>query len=306
MNPLHRYRPLSGLIAAICVAVVVLAVGCSSKSHPTEARRDGLRLVSASPGITSTLVALGVDDQLVAVSDYCRRSPKLEDVARIGSALTFNLEVLASLRSQGPLRVIGPEMKMEWWAPLQTLATVEVLPWSTREDLIGSTRRLGTLVEREAAGVALAQEIEAALQATAPREGARVALLLEAGEAFDGTFWFVKSNSIHGAALHGAGYRNAFPDATHGPPQIGAEQLIAADPDFIVLVANRPFDEPARRQALARLEALTPLAAPREGGVGFLGYEGALEEGPGVVQLTRRLKSTVARLDQRARGGARD
>lgn len=299
MDRPQGHRSSRALAVTLCVIVAFVAfvvVACSAKTSPSEAQPSTPRLVSLSPGVTATIVALGGAPALVAVSDYCVLPDGFAKVPRVGTALTVNFEQLASLKRGGALTVVGPKMQLQWSDSLKKLASVRVLPWSAPGELAASTRVLGSLLDERAAAETLAKQLETALPEVAPADGARVALLLDAGEAFDGTFWFVKPNSIHGAALHGAGYRNAFPDAVTGPPQVSAEQLIAADPDVILLVANRPLGERRRRRVLDRIEALTPLKATRAGAVGVLGYEGALVEGPGVVSFARRLQRSLDEL----------
>lgn len=299
----HEYRPSRGVIAALLMVAVVVIAACSATPSPGDARASSPRLVSLSPGVTATVVAIGGAHTLVAVSDYCEL-PEGSSIPRVGTALTVNLEKLASLKQGGALTVVGPKMQLAWSDSLKTLASLEVLPWSAPDELAASTRALGALVGERAAAEALANELERTLHTSPPADGARVALFLDSGEAFDGTFWFVKSNSIHGAALHAAGYRNAFPEATSGLPQVSAEQLIAADPDMILLVANRPLDEARRRRAVEGLRELTPLKASRTGAIGVMGYHGALVEGPGVVLFTRRLQESLGSLVGSATEGA--
>lgn len=302
-SPGHRLWRV--LTAAVCLTIILVVAGCSSGSAPSEVRATKLRLVSLSPGVTATVAALGGASSLVAVSDYCELPKGMNELPRVGSALTLNVEKLASLNQAGGLTIVGPKMQLQWSDVLHKLGTARVLPWSTPAELVESTLILGSLLGQEAAAKGLARHLEVALPEAGPASGARVALILDAGEAFDGTFWFVKPNSIHGAALHGAGYRNAFPDAVKGPPQVSAEQLIAVDPDIVLLISNREIDMPSRRRILGQFEALTPLTAVRTGAVDVLGYEGALVEGPGVVTFAARLRGALGALGAAAPKEAR-
>jgi ABC-type hemin transport system substrate-binding protein len=174
-TPGHRF--LRVFVAVVCLAITVVAVGCTSGSAPSEARATKPRLVSLSPGVTATVVALGGASSLVAVSDYCELPTGMNELPRVGSALTLNLEKLAALRHAGSLTVVGPKMQLQWSDVLHKLATVQVLPWSTPSELVESTIVLGSLLGEEAAATELAGELEAALPKAAPASAARVALL---------------------------------------------------------------------------------------------------------------------------------
>jgi iron complex transport system substrate-binding protein len=56
------------------------------------------RIVSTSPSITETLFALGLGDQVVGVSAYCRFPPQVERLPKVGSFLKPDAELIAGLR----------------------------------------------------------------------------------------------------------------------------------------------------------------------------------------------------------------
>ena len=288
---------LWGMAASMAAAAAACKGG--DRTTNTDGRpEEGARrpLVSLSPSLTETLLALGAGSQLLGVSDYCR-VPEDRDYPRLGTALTPNLEALARLPDRRRVLVIANAMKTDWTAPLRGLVDARALPWSTPRELAQSVHTLGQWVDRGGEARSLAAGLTEALKAAPPVGGARVAVLLDAGGgADDGAFWFVKSNSLHGSALHGAGFRNAFDGPTQGPPKVGAEQLMAADPDVVVVIGDVTWDPSRARAAVAPVARLAPLRANRLGAVGTLAYAGALSEGPGLVEFSRRLRRTVAPL----------
>jgi len=56
------------------------------------------RIVSLAPSVTATVVALGLGDHLVGVTNCCTLPPELGNVARIGGMLNPSLEALRTLR----------------------------------------------------------------------------------------------------------------------------------------------------------------------------------------------------------------
>lgn len=95
-----------------CASILLWALtllSCSPATSPRgDAVRDGLgrevrirgvprRLVSLAPNVTETIVALGLMDRLVGVSDFCILPPDARDVRRIGGLLTPDLEAIRSL-----------------------------------------------------------------------------------------------------------------------------------------------------------------------------------------------------------------
>jgi len=56
------------------------------------------RIVSLVPGVTEILFAIGAQDALVGVTDFCDYPPDARRKARVGDMLAPNLEILVSLR----------------------------------------------------------------------------------------------------------------------------------------------------------------------------------------------------------------
>src|SRR3989441_6254295 len=77
------------------IALLALWAGAApiARESPVPAR-----IVSTSPGITETLFALGLGDRVVGVSTYCRFPPAVATIARVGTFLKPDAEVIARLK----------------------------------------------------------------------------------------------------------------------------------------------------------------------------------------------------------------
>ena len=56
------------------------------------------RIVSLAPSVTDSLLALGSQDRLVGVSDFCELPPGAGAIVRIGGMLNPSLETIRGLR----------------------------------------------------------------------------------------------------------------------------------------------------------------------------------------------------------------
>jgi iron complex transport system substrate-binding protein len=88
--------------AALCVCAIALA-------SPAHAAAQ-MRIVSLAPSVTETLFALGAGPDVVGVSQYCDYPPQVQDLPRVGSFLTPNLEAIIALR---PTLVVGLELSSD-------------------------------------------------------------------------------------------------------------------------------------------------------------------------------------------------
>ncbi len=62
------------------------------------------RIVSLAPSVTETLFALGAGPEVAGVSQYCDYPPEVQNLPRVGSFLTPNIEAIVALR---PTLIIG-------------------------------------------------------------------------------------------------------------------------------------------------------------------------------------------------------
>jgi len=104
--------------ADFCRGIVCLFVVCACLG-PAILHADGpARIVSTSPSITETLFALGLGRRVVGVSTFCRYPPEVATLAKVGTFLRPDAEVIARLR---PDLVAGQSSqdKLAGSAPLQ-------------------------------------------------------------------------------------------------------------------------------------------------------------------------------------------
>ena len=94
----------SKVVLAILIVLVFgasyLAKGLLARPEAKLARPSGdyERIVSMAPSITETLFALGLDDRVVGVTQYCDYPPEAQSKPCVGGYLNPNYEAVVSLR----------------------------------------------------------------------------------------------------------------------------------------------------------------------------------------------------------------
>jgi iron complex transport system substrate-binding protein len=96
------------LLPAVARPAVVYAQGQSSATAAREfmdetGRRVAVpqpvrRIVSLAPSLTETLYALGAQDRLAGVTDYCDYPPEAKTKPKVGGAINPNLEQVLALK----------------------------------------------------------------------------------------------------------------------------------------------------------------------------------------------------------------
>lgn len=280
-------------LAAFAVAGTLLgALLCrrSAPGEPPAATDGGVRIVSLSPPITDTLYALAAGRALVACSDYCTIAPGGRRLPRVGSSVTPNFEAIARLRPSWVVTEarVGPRM-----GELEALAPTLRLRWLTLADVLASTTRLAELVDRRSEGRKLTDRLRAVLSVPERPDGPRVLLVLASpGRLAD--IYFIRPNSLHGAALRAAGGRNAVAHEVAGAPRMSIDELLRIDPDLLIVLARADPEQSARlAEPWKRLSALR---AVRSGKLGVVASPHALATGPTILDFVAELRQEISSL----------
>jgi ABC-type Fe3+-hydroxamate transport system substrate-binding protein len=287
-----KRRALIGSLGALVLSAGA-AVGLSRLASKELAPTGGSRVVSLTPALTETVLELGAAEQLVGVSDYCELGPG-QQLPRLGSSLTPHFERIAALR---PTLILSDGSAAARSKELSALGPTEVLPWLTLGEVTASIRRLGQALSRPQAGEALAARLDAELSRKPPPGAPRVLLLLSYDPDRPAELWFIRQNSLHGAALSAAGARNAVDHDVTGLPRLSVEELVRLDPDQVLIIPPPGASRSARERMLHAFGQLTPLRAVKESRVGVL--QGASQSvGPSIT----RLVSAIARMLEKMSG----
>lgn len=277
-------------LALLGVLSVVLASWLTLVRPESSASADpsGDRIVSLSPALTETLFAIGAGDRIVGVSDYCNYPETASQRPRAGTSITPRYETVVSLE---PSVIVTEAVVNARPQELRRLAPTLELPWLTLADVVLGTRRLGQLAGRVEAANALADRLSTRLSVSAPPTAPRVLLVLGYGADTLDQVWFIRQNSLHGAALRAAGGRNAVAHDVTGQPRLSLERVIELDPDAVIVLLND--DAAPVRRIEEQWQRLTSLTAVKKGRVAALVAPEAFANGPRILALVDRLSGRL-------------
>jgi iron complex transport system substrate-binding protein len=255
VRDLRRWQAAAALLLLMCPLRVAAAT-------PTVAHR----IVSLAPSLTETVFALGAGDRLVGVSVYCDFPPEAQEIDRVGTFLTPNVEAILAKRPDVVLAVPSPANQN----PVQSLRhlglrVLVVDPRSVAE-ILDSIRQIGAAIGRPEAAQRLVDRIgqdvarvRSGLRGAPERKVLMVvgrAPLIAAGA---GTFADELIRLAHGINL-GA-------QAGSGWPHLSIEFAIAAAPDVIIdtTVSHAKGSDP--QASLGFWHSFATIPAVRHGGV---------------------------------------
>jgi ABC-type Fe3+-hydroxamate transport system substrate-binding protein len=269
------------------VALGLAALSCRKEAPPPANKAEGARIVTLAPGITDTLFAIGAGSLVVARSDYCDYPPEALRVPAVGTSLTPSYETISRL---SPTLILGEANAAARVTELQAVGPTRLLPWLSLPEVIESTRELGRLTGHTKEANELASRMSERLSVAPPTNGPRVLLVIGYRPGKLDEIWFIRDNSLHGAALRAAGAHNAVPEAVSGLPRLSVERLLTLDPDAILVLAV-----PGRAQAdqLDGFRKLTPLRAVTTNRLAVIEAPEAYVHGPRIVGLVDRLQAAL-------------
>jgi iron complex transport system substrate-binding protein len=147
---------------------------------------------------------------------------------------------------------------------------------------------LGRALGKHAAADALAAKLDARLSRPPPAGAPRVLLLLSYDARRPRQLWFIKRNSLHGAALSAAGARNAVDRDVPGLPKLNVEELVALSPDLVLILLPPGAGVDRHGELIRAFGEAVPLEAAKKGRVATV--DGTLSVGPSILQLVDALE----------------
>jgi iron complex transport system substrate-binding protein len=259
-------RPLCRtLILALCVVPgVALALTIVDQTgHPVTLPAAPRRIVSLVPGVTEILFAIGAQDSLVGVTDFCDYPPEARRKTHVGDMLAPNLETLVSLKSDLVVATRSGNRE-ETFDQLKRLGLPVYLvdePPSLTEvlRLVGG---LGELTGRRAAAATVTAGLERRVAAVrgrvAGRPRPRVLYVL-----WPEPLIVPGRGALVSELIAAAGGESVTADQGQGYPRMSLEAAVGRSPEVIILARHGAGTGPAAREQWQRLESLPAIRSGR-------------------------------------------
>jgi iron complex transport system substrate-binding protein len=299
----HTRRVRRRLLGAVVgLALITAACGSddSSSSGSTEAvAADGnggesvdQRVVSLSPTHTEMMFAIGAGDQLVAVDQFSDYPAEAQELPNELSAFDNNVEAIAAYEPDlvligGDFSGLGPqldELGIAWWdGPAPT----------TIDGAYRQIEELGAATGRDAEADALVASMQAEIDeivAATPTPSEPLTVFHE----LDDTLFSLDSTTLFGELYGLLGLRNIADTAegdSGGYPQLSAEFVVSADPDFIFLADTKCCGQSL--DTVAARDGWADMSAVQNGTVIELDDDVASRWGPRIVDFLRAVSDAV-------------
>jgi len=308
-------RPLT-LRIGIALALLGVAGGCESlrqspppapvaaTGFPFEVTDDSgrrvtipaspQRIVSLSPAHTETLYALGAGDKLIATDTYSDYPTEVRSKATLKCWPRVPLEQVVALKPDLVLVLTehGEELKRMEAAGIRV---VQFFP-KTFADTLTRIKLIGRITGKEVAAgeiVASMEERVAVVQRRVESKP-RVRVLYELDATDAARPWVAGGGAIYNEVIRLAGGENVFAAQKQPTLQVGAEQVIVADPEVILLGDTASPLQPQTPALVRNRTGWSQLAAVKSGRVFGVQSERISRPAPRFVEGVEEVAQRIA------------
>ena len=249
-------KRIGALLACLLLALEPAYAADLALSAPPQ------RIVSLVPSVTEIIYALGGEDRLVGVTDYCDWPPQARQKPRVGAMVAPNLERIVALR---PDLVVATSEgnSQETFDQLRRL-TIPVFTVAPHRlsDVLTVIARLGELTGRQSAAGPLVENlvrrVKAVENAVRPYPRPKVLYVL-----WPEPLIVPGRDGLVTELIEVAGGASVTAQEPSSYPRFSLEAVAARGPDVIILARHGGDDTPLSRVSWDRLATLPAVRAGR-------------------------------------------
>jgi iron complex transport system substrate-binding protein len=220
------------------------------------------RIVSLVPSVTEVLYAIGAQDALVGVTDFCDYPPEAKRKPHVGGMLSPNLETLVTLKPDLVVATRSGNTE-ETFDQLKRLGIpVYLVDPITVADVLRLVSDLGELTGHREGAAVVDKEIERRIAAVRDRVGGRplprVLYVL-----WPEPLIVPGKGTLVSELIAIAGGASVTADQGQGYPRMSLEAAVGRAPEVIILARHGSRGGPAARQQWERLESMPAVKSGR-------------------------------------------
>jgi iron complex transport system substrate-binding protein len=258
----------------------------------TPAQAVPQRIISLSPTGTEMLYAIGAGDEVLAVDDQSNYPPEVLQKPHDLSGYQPNVEAIAALKPD--LVVIGDDSS----SISKQLESIGLHTWvgeaaKSFDDVYDQIQQLGTITGHTSDATELVTHMRTDIQAAvaaAPKGSTALTYYHE----IDNTYYSITENTFIGQVYSLFGLRSIadMQEVSSDYPQLSAEAIISANPDFIFLADGNFGESP---QTVAARPGWSDLKAVQHDNVIVVDPDLSSRWGPRIVQFIQMVSAAVTK-----------
>jgi iron complex transport system substrate-binding protein len=277
-TPIQKYLIL--IYFLLCILLFPRPI--DANEHPTQ------RIISTSPSITEILFELGLEDRVVAVTDFCKYPAKACKLPSIGGMINPNMETIIALKPDLIIHQSGNQRIAKNAKSLRIPALkVDV---GKIEGILSSIKKIGSELNCPQSAKKLIQRLNEKITyykerlKSLPKK--RVLLLLGDSSHPSRDLYAVGSGTFLDELLNLAGGENIVKNSPARYPKLSKEFIIKKSPEIIIEAgpkSNLPQNEIDNR--IEEWNRFPTIQAVKDKNIHFIGEDYILIPGPRLVKI---------------------
>ena len=196
------------------------------------------RIVALSPSINEIVYALGAGDEIVGNTEYCTFPEASLSVSKVGGYFNPNLEKILSLE---PTIVMMQQNNLKLSKQLRKLGIqTKVVKIDRLHNIKSSILTIGDLIDKKNEAKQIVEDIESHLNALKGIvTDKKILIVIGHNTSLVKQIFVVGQNLYFDDIINSSGNHNALQSKRQGQPILNQENIIATNPDLVILLA--PF-----------------------------------------------------------------
>ena len=195
------------------------------------------RIVALSPAINEIIFALGAGDEIVGNTEYCTYPPQSKSIPKVGGYFNPNLEKILALK---PTIVIMQKSSIKLSKQLNRLGiNSKVVEIKTIDNIKQSILSIGESLNRKKSALKIINSIDIALEKTKNiAQNQKILIVIGNNTSLVKQIFVAGQNLYFDDIIKISGNQNAFSSNRRGQPILNRENIIATNPDIVILLTH--------------------------------------------------------------------
>lgn len=267
----------------LLLSLIMLCVSLSGEAFPEQPER----VISLAPNITEILYAIGLEDKIVAVTNFCDYPPQAKDKPKIGGMSNPSLEAVISMKPDIVVMTTDGNPK-EFEDRLKQLG-IKTYVFRARQlaELPQGIRDMGRALGAKEKAYKLAEEIETSLHHSSVISHQSPVRKRALFIVWPEPLIVAGRGTVIDDTLQLLGWENIASDASVKYPKYSIEEIIHRSPDVILI--GRSMGANMKESSKGLLNKLSMLEAVSKGRVYYTG-DALYRLGPRIIEGIEEMK----------------
>ena len=210
------------------------------------------RIIALSPSINEIIYALDSGDKIVGNTDFCTYPKDAQSKQKVGGYFSPSLEKILSLK---PDIVIMQNSSLKLSRKLNKLGIkTKVVKLQRLEDIKDTIKIIGQILDKKQIAKKILDDFETKLSQTQNIiKNKKILIVIGHNLKLDKRIFVVGQNLYFDDIINQSGNVNAFQSKRAGQPILNMENIIATNPDIVILLA--PY---MHKKGLTKEELINP------------------------------------------------